>query len=143
MPAGKCLPALRGFIDQSPAICHMAAIRAGKGTGNFDVLDRIVVVIAQRQCDECIRAKAASAPRLRGDVQAVDGAGRSGVIASEIDGLNEECLARPTVVAARCGVAATIAKFASARLRTWSDSKSHAAALMVRTIGSQAIAALA
>jgi hypothetical protein len=60
MHAGKSLPTLRakGFIDQWTAVCDMAAIRAGKGTGNIDVLDRIVVVIAKRQCDKCIRAKA-------------------------------------------------------------------------------------
>src|SRR5262249_13472499 len=62
-----------GLADHALAIREMAAVPPGKGTGDLDILDCIVVAVAQREGDQRLRAKAAATPGLRSDLQAVEG----------------------------------------------------------------------
>src|SRR5262249_33902782 len=64
MDPGEGLAALHlhGLGDHALAVGQMAAVPAGKGAGDLDILDGIVVGIAQREGDQRLRAEAAAAP---------------------------------------------------------------------------------
>ncbi len=50
----------------------MAAVAAGKGAGDLDILHRIIIGVAQRERHERLRAEPAPSPRLRGNPQTLD-----------------------------------------------------------------------
>ena len=70
--AGKSLPALHaeGLRNHPPSVGQVAAVPPGKGARNFDILDGIVVVVAQGKGNLRIRPKAGPPPGLRRNSQA-------------------------------------------------------------------------
>src|SRR5215468_6982586 len=52
------------------AVSEIGTIATAEGAGNFDVLDRVVVFVAQRKGDQGIRPQSAAAPGLRRNPQA-------------------------------------------------------------------------
>src|SRR5580692_9745071 len=65
--AGEGAPAfgVDGVVDNPRTIGQMAAVPAGKGAGNRDIVDRIVIVVAQRERHQGLRSQTAPAPGLR------------------------------------------------------------------------------
>src|ERR1700742_2712209 len=60
--AGKRLSAfyIHGVMDDARAVGQMAAVPAGKGTGNLDILDRVIVAVAEREGDQGLGAQPAA-----------------------------------------------------------------------------------
>src|SRR6266480_2699668 len=67
MHAGKFPPAphIESVMNHALAIGQMASVPAGKGTGNLDVLDSVIVAIAEREGDQGFRPQPAPSPGLR------------------------------------------------------------------------------
>src|SRR5450631_698101 len=67
MQAGKGFAALHaeGVVDRPRAVGQMASVPADKGAGNLDILDRVTIAVAQRECDQGSRSQSAPAPELR------------------------------------------------------------------------------
>ena len=67
MHSGERLPTLHtnNFTNQARAVGQMAAIRARECTGNLDILDRVIIGIAQCEGNERVRPQPAPSPRLR------------------------------------------------------------------------------
>src|ERR1043165_3346582 len=81
MDAGEGLPAIRinhGVGNDALTLGQGAAVTPGKGAGNLNVPNRIVVGVAQGEIEQRVGAEPAAPPGLRGDLQAVDRRRRSG-----------------------------------------------------------------
>ncbi len=65
--AGKGSPALHadGVMNHAFAVGQVAPVPAGKGAENLDVLDRVIVAIAERERHQGFRAQPAPSPGLR------------------------------------------------------------------------------
>src|ERR1700744_4425799 len=74
MDAGKGLPALRinhGVGNEALALGQGAAVVPGKGAGDPNVADRVVVGVTQGESEQRFRAEPGPPPRLRGDLQVI------------------------------------------------------------------------
>src|SRR5450759_1215539 len=64
MHAGKGSPALHvdDVVNDARAVGQMAAVPAGKGAENLDVLDRVIIAVTERQRDQGPRPQPAPSP---------------------------------------------------------------------------------
>src|SRR6185437_1019242 len=67
MPMGEALAALHpdGVVNDSRAVGQVAAITAAEGAGNLDILDRIIIGVAQREGHQRVRPQPSALPALR------------------------------------------------------------------------------
>src|SRR5260370_29622526 len=74
MHAGEGLAALHvhGIGNQARAVGQMAAIPAVEGAGDLDILDRVVVSVAEREGDKRFRTEPAPAPGWRAEPQPIE-----------------------------------------------------------------------
>ena len=92
MHAGKGSPALHadGVVNDARAVGQMAAVPAGKGAENLDVLDRVIIAVTERERNQGPNPS----PPLRQDCDEIlspsTGAACSGVIASAVAGLDAD-----------------------------------------------------
>src|SRR5258708_39019143 len=80
MHAGKGLlaPHAGGVRNYTFTVGQMAAVPAGKRTENLDILNRVLVGVAERQCDQGYRPEPAPSPGLGRNLESIDRRGLTG-----------------------------------------------------------------